>query len=285
MSFKYSVFTVMTPDLSIEDAARVLAQLGYDGVEWRVNVLPKDTSAPPDYWAANRCALDINNLSKSAKEAKTFCERHGLSVPALGTYLQADDCETIEACMLAAKTLNCTQIRVNVPNYDKSIGYHRLFETAVEKYRAVESLAKKHEIKANFEIHMGTICPSAGLARRFAEHFDPKYVGTIYDPGNLVFEGFEQWKMGLEVLGEYLAHVHIKNANWVMIKEEMSAKRWEPTWAPLQDGQVFLPDVIRALKEIDYTGWLSVEDFSQGDTMTKLRNNIRFLRFIEKSLE
>lgn len=284
MRFKYSVFTVMTPDLSIEKAAHVLSQLGYEGVEWRVNIPPKDPTATPDYWASNRCTLDINNILKEAEYAKALCDRHGLTVSALGTYLQADD-EAVEICMQAAKILDCPQIRVNVPNYDKSVGYEKIFESAVEKYQLVQQLAQKYSIRANFEIHMGTICPSAGLARRFAENFDPRYVGAIYDPGNLIFEGFEQWKMGLEVLGQYLAHVHIKNASWSATKEEMSAKKWEPSWAALREGQVFLPDVIKALKEVGYTGWLSVEDFSAGDTIAKLRDNIKFLKYIEDALD
>ena len=36
MRFKYCVFTVMTPDLELEEVASTLKSLGYEGVEWRV---------------------------------------------------------------------------------------------------------------------------------------------------------------------------------------------------------------------------------------------------------
>lgn len=63
----------------------------------------------------------------------------------------------------------------------------------MEQYRVVEKLAKKHGVKANVEIHMRTICPSAGLTYRFVSNFDPEYVGVIYNPGNMIHEGFENW--------------------------------------------------------------------------------------------
>ncbi|MNH42928.1 hypothetical protein D3C79_1047240 [compost metagenome] len=63
-------------------------------------------------------------------------------------------------------------------------------------------------------MHFGNIAPSASLARQLVDGFDAKHIGVIYDPGNMVYEGFEQYKLGLEVLGEYLGHVHVKNAIW-----------------------------------------------------------------------
>ncbi|GIX08239.1 MAG: hypothetical protein KatS3mg115_2642 [Candidatus Poribacteria bacterium] len=45
--------------------------------------------------------------------------------------------------------------------------------------------------------------------------FRPEQVGVIHDAGNMVHEGFENYQMGCELLGPYLAHVHVKNAAWV----------------------------------------------------------------------
>ena len=53
---KYSVFTVMTPEWTLPEAAQNLAALGYDGVEWRVETLPNDLpdDAPVSYWDNNK---------------------------------------------------------------------------------------------------------------------------------------------------------------------------------------------------------------------------------------
>ena len=64
------------------------------------------------------------------------------------------------------------------------------------------------------EIHHETIVPSASARAGSSMGFDPASVGAIYDPGNMVWEGHEQYRLGLETLGPYLAHVHAKNTGW-----------------------------------------------------------------------
>ena len=63
------------------------------------------------------------------------------------------------------------------------------------------STTARHGVRALVEIHMGTIVPSASAAAQFCSRFDPRHVGVIHDAGNMVFEGFERYRMGLEVLG------------------------------------------------------------------------------------
>ncbi len=285
MKFKYSVFTVMTPDLTVEEVPRVLAEMGYDGVEWRVRQRPESKPERFDYWRANMATLNEENLLEELKTAKRLCSEYGLEIPALGTYLRCSDKpDRIEKVLAAAAANECPQVRVGVPRYDGSIDYNKLFAVAVEQYKVVEKLAKKYGVRANIEIHMGTICPSAGLAYRFVSNFDPEYVGVIYDPGNMVHEGFENWQLGLELLGPYLAHVHVKNACWKVVGEAYGAKVWRPFHAPLKEGQVNWYEVLRALRRVSYEGWLSFEDFSEGDTLEKLRSNIEFMKNLEAKL-
>jgi len=282
--FKYSVFTVMTPDLTVEEVPKVLAELGYEGVEWRVAQVPSEIKEI-NYWRGNKATLDVTKLLEEAKRAKKLCDDYGLKVSALGTYLRCNsDPDQIINAMKAAQILECSQIRVGVPRYDGSIDYNKLFSKALEEYKNVEKLAKEYGVKTNIEIHMRTICPSASSAYRFVSNFDPEYVGVIYDPGNMVHEGFENWQMGLELIGSYLAHVHVKNACWFVISEEYGAKRWRPMHSPLREGMVHWRDVLLALRKIGYREWLSFEDFSAGDTISKLRDNILFMKSLERTL-
>lgn len=278
MAFKHCVFTVMTPDLTLEETAAALAECGYDGVEWRVHTAPTKTSSERDYWNGNRATVDIGSLPDGAARVKALSDAHRLAVPALGTYLKPTELELIERCMRAAQVMNCPQIRVHVPSYDGSRDYNDLFTEAVGQYRKVEGLAAKSGVRANIELHMGTICPSAGLAHRFLSNFDPKYVGAIYDPGNMVHEGFENWQMGLELLGPYLAHVHVKNAGWYVESENDGISVWKPRPAAIREGQASWAEVLNALRKVGYDGWLSFEDFSEGDTRKKLAENIAFLK-------
>ena len=43
--------------------------------------------------------------------------------------------------------------------------------------------------------------------RQALEGFDPAHIGLIFDPGNMVNEGFEDYQKSFELLGDYIAHI------------------------------------------------------------------------------
>ncbi|MGL4610658.1 MAG: sugar phosphate isomerase/epimerase family protein [Trueperaceae bacterium] len=254
---KFGAFTVMLPDLTPEDAAKALAQAGYDGVEWRVTKNdPNRLSEAPSFWGNNLCTLEPT--LENAERAKQLADAAGLELPNLGTYLGPDnDVATVEEAMQFAQRAGVPSLRINAAWYRGD--YHGAFETSLEFYKRVEPLAKRYKVRALVETHHLLITPSASLAHRFVSHFDPQHVGVIYDPGNMVREGFEAYLMGLQLLGPYLAHVHLKNAAFTRPPE---GGVWQGNWAPLEDGVVNFKDVLQSLLKLGYDGWLVMEDFS-----------------------
>ena len=281
---KYSLFTVSVPEMSPEAALQKMKEYGYDGVDWRVTTIPTDPeilAEAPSYWRNNYCTIDIDTVEEKAEEIRALTEKYGLEINALATYLDCSNPpEKIESCMLAAKKMGCSRIRVNALKYDPEKGYTQLFAEAVAGFKKVEELAKKHGIKADFEMHHGTITASASAARRLASYFDPQYIGVIYDTGNIVYEGFEEYQMALEVLGPYLDLVHIKNAKWV--RKEVDGKEvFRPDWAPFTDGHADFERCFKALKAIGYDGYVTFEDFSSEESSDeKLKTNINFIKSV-----
>jgi len=277
---KHSVFTVAMPEYDVPTAARKLKEWGYDGAEWRVTTLPKPMPDTPSFWQGNRATVDIDNLPDSAEEARRVCEAAGIEIPAIATYVNCYELDAVKRAMEAAKIMGAPMLRVAVPGYSGEVNYRQVFDDAVEQYAKVEGLAREHGLKANFEIHMGNICPSASAAYRLACNFDPHYVGVILDPGNMVYEGMENWQFGIELLGEYLAHVHVKNAKWEIVRGEANGNLvWKPTWATMRGGIVDWGTVIAALRKVGYSGYLSNEDFSLAQpTEEKLKDDLAFLK-------
>jgi sugar phosphate isomerase/epimerase len=214
---KLAVFTVMMPEYGPSEAARLLSELGYDGVEWRVTKPSQQTDAAPSYWGNNRCTIDIATVDREARKLAALTRSAGLEVPSLGTYMGYRDLEDIEQAMHAAAEMGCPRIRVSPPRYERAIGYTRLFGESLTGYVEIQRLAQKHGVQACLEIHMGNICSSPSLAHRLVCNFDPRYIGVILDPGNMIYEGYEDWRMGMELLGPYLAHVHLKNTQWAAV--------------------------------------------------------------------
>jgi sugar phosphate isomerase/epimerase len=87
--------------------------------------------------------------------------------------------------------------------------------------------------------------------------------------------------MGLELLGPYLSHVHAKNSVWVKTGEEDGVTAWEWRMAPVKRGQADWTKIVAALKKVGYDGWLSFEDFSEGETRAKLAEALTYLKQLE----
>ncbi len=279
---KYSVFTVMTPEFTPKEIVGELARLGYKGVEWRVVTVLEKKEEKVSFWEGNKCTLYLETLGEETDYVKKITEKENLEIPNLATYLKVDEFDKIEKVMQAAKIMTCPQIRVNAPAYERGLNYNNLFEETKKTLEKVERLASKYGIKALLELHMGNIIPSASAAHRLVSSFDPNCIGLIYDPGNMIYEGYENWQMGMQLLGEYLAHIHIKNASWVIEKKDKNGVFfWKPTWARLKEGFVNWKEIMDVLKIVDYKGYLSFEDFSDIPTEKKLTEDIEYLKSLE----
>ena len=94
----------------------------------------------------------------------------------------------------------------------------------------------------------------------------------------------QHYQMVFEMMGPYLAHVHIKNGRWSATPAESPYKRtWKHESAPMRDGCVDFEFLIRSLKSVGYDGWLSFEDFSDEATQAeKITDNIAFMKEIEQ---
>ncbi|MGH2558773.1 MAG: sugar phosphate isomerase/epimerase family protein [Thermomicrobiales bacterium] len=275
---KFAIFTVSLPEWTPDEAVKRLAEIGYDGVEWRiVDDAPRET---PGFWQGNRCTFPLSSFVEDAPPIRALTEAAGLAIPAIASYVQANDLENVERVMRGMKALGVSMGRIQVPKYDGTTGYADLRDQARQDYRAVERLARDYGVKALVEIHHNTIVPSASATRLFLDGFDPDAVGAIYDPGNMVHEGHERYRLGLETLGPYLAHVHAKNTGWRQAGErEDGTSAWEAHWAPLGAGIVNLSELFGALRAIGYDEWVSVEDFTTEQPLAvRVRGNLGLMQ-------
>ncbi|MCF7755063.1 sugar phosphate isomerase/epimerase family protein [Paenibacillus xylanexedens] len=274
---KLSVFTVATPDLNAEELASAAAAAGIDGIEWRFRGIPEDAvSEEPSYWRNNRCSLDPSRWEEQVPVFREAALGQGRKSIALVPYLNCGDLSATEQAFQAAAGLGASMMRVGVPGYDRKTRYPELYRKAVDYLSEVQDLAKQYNIKAIVETHHQTIAPTASLAYRLVQSLDPQHVGVLYDPGNMVHEGYENHRMGLELLGPYLAHVHVKNAGWFEAEGKDSQKAnvtekssgvalntaWKCQWTPLTEGMVDWVQMVRDLRAVGYDGYYGIEDFS-----------------------
>lgn len=289
---KFAIFTVSTPEWTPEEAVTELKSAGYDGIEWRVTDDPLMSGSGRTvaghgpvigFWQGNRCTLPLGSLIEDAPRIRAMTEAAGLAMPSVGTYVSCEELELVEHAMKGVKALGAPALRVRVPNYDGVAPYLALRDRALGQYREVEALAKQYGLKAMIEMHMNNIVPSASACAAFVQGFDPQHVGIIHDCGNMVYEGYEQYRLGLEVLGPYLAHVHIKSAKWEIVGPRADGStEWRAVFASLKSGIVDVRRLIDALHAVGYDDWIAFEDFSTDAPLAeRIRDNLAYVkRFI-----
>lgn len=293
---KLSVFTVATPDLTPDQLCKEAAAAGIEGIEWRCKETTEAVRAePPSFWGNNRCTIAPNASEAEIANFNEAAGSHSRKAIALAPYLACGDMEGTEQVFRLAKKLGAPMVRVGVPGYNRSRHYNELFEHAVHYLTEVEPLARTYGLKALVEVHHQTIAPSASLTHRLISRFDPDLIGALLDPGNMVHEGFENYRMGMELLGPYLAHVHVKNAGWApplnhpnadqaaglggIEGDPLNPAAFSCSWRPVASGIVPWKQVLADLHAVGYDGWFGLEDFSGTyDTVTMLQTYGRQMR-------
>ncbi|ACQ81559.1 Xylose isomerase domain protein TIM barrel [Beutenbergia cavernae DSM 12333] len=276
---RFSVFTASTPEWTPAEAVAQLAAQGWDGVEWRVVDQPAP-AGDAGFWSGNRATWPLAGVADAAEEIARTTTDGGLVISALAGYARCYERDDVEQLLLATARSGAQRVRVTVPALGTGT-YPELFAQAREDYTWVAERAAAHGVKALVELHHQTITASASAALRLLDGLDPAHVGVIHDLGNLVIEGWEDPQPALEMLGDYLAHVHLKNAVWRPTGERdaSGATVWEHAWAPLREGQASVLAYFRALAAVGYDDWVTVEDFSTEVPLAeRTADNLAYLR-------
>ncbi len=274
---RFSVFTASTPQWTPAEAAHELAAQGWDGVEWRVT--DQDDAEVPGFWAGNRATWPLRGLEESLPEIDRITRGAGLRYSGIGAYVGCGQHDDVERVLAATAALGAGRVRVTMPKLGTA-PYPDLFAATRTDLEWAAERAAAHGVTALVELHHGTIAASASAALRLVDGLDPARVAVIHDVGNLVIEGHEEHRAAFELLGPYLAHVHVKNVAWRVVGTRRDGSTaWAPDWAPLRAGQADIGAYLTALREVGYDGWVTVEDFSTALPLAeRTRDNLAYLR-------
>ncbi|MEV0070881.1 MULTISPECIES: sugar phosphate isomerase/epimerase [unclassified Amycolatopsis] len=252
---KMGICSVCLPDLTPEQAVGAVRDLGYTGIEWRI-APDRAAAGAPSFFGYNRCTVapTLHDVARAVELSHSA----GLSVLGLDTYLDTGDHEGANLAFELAADADVPWIRVRAPWRDGR-PYRELLSEALGFFAVLERLGRDHGVRALLELHQRSIAPSASLGHRLVGEFDPRWLGVIYDAGNLAIEGYEDHRLAFDLLGPHLAHVHLKN---VAYTRPVEGGPWQSRWSTLDDGVVDVAGLLTALQDVGYDGWVSLEDFS-----------------------
>ena len=274
---KLSVTSVILPDLDVRETCALLQRLGFDGVEWRVRYT---AAGARGMWGAHKTDLSPDNIGARAAEVRRITEDHGLAIPIIASNVTADDLETIRKLADGAAKLGGVPVRIGAPRgYDRTVPYPTLFEQTVEAFGKALEILRAAGQSAIIEIHGRTIMVSASLAYRIVSNFAPQDIGVIYDVNNMAKDGFETFRIGMELLGGYLKHCHA--GGWRPVEDgraENGSLKWRYDGCDLADSILDIPQFIEDLKAVGYGGFISIEDFRDMDPEKKLAPQVAHLK-------
>jgi sugar phosphate isomerase/epimerase len=284
---RYSATSVVLPELTMEEQAALLQTLGYDGIEWRVRRVSEETRKRPfSEWGAHKNDLTPDNFASSAKRMKQVASDHGIAIAGIASNVDATDIEQVKLLMAGAQAYGAPFIRVGCPRrYDGSVPYPVLYNEAVDAFGKLLNAIAGSKVKVGVEIHGGTIHTSAALTHRIISHWSPDRICAIYDPQNMVSDGYETTELALELLDKYVGHVHAGGHRpEAKGKDDTGTTQWEWPGVPMADGLYSYPRMLRKMKAMGYSHFISIEDFRALPVEAKLKEGIDYLRAVEAKL-
>jgi len=166
-----------------------------------------------------------------------------------------------DAAAYGADTVLLVPGRVN-----ENVSYDDCWTRTVEEIRKVIPLAIDLKVKIGIENVWNNFLISPMEAASFIDQFKSPYVGFYFDCGNVLVYGWpEQW---IKILGRRLVKVHIKEFSRKIADKQGRGAGFD---VKLQEGDVNWNAVMKALDDIGYTGWTTIEQ-PGGDTPEGLKD-------------
>jgi len=166
-----------------------------------------------------------------------------------------------DAAAYGADTVLLVPGRVN-----ENVSYDDCWTRTVEEIRKVIPLAIDLKVKIGIENVWNNFLISPMEAASFIDQFKSPYVGFYFDCGNVLVYGWpEQW---IKILGRRLVKVHIKEFSRKIADKQGRGAGFD---VKLQEGDVNWSAVMKALDDIGYTGWTTIEQ-PGGDTPEGLKD-------------
>ena len=228
---------------TVRDKFKLLADLGFDGV---------DLPAPSD--------LDPREVLEASRE--TGVVAHGVVDSVHWKFnlghpdpaVRRQGVEGLKAALRQGHAFHAGTVLLVPGRVTRRITYQEVHERSRKEIAAVLPLAEELQVKIAIENVWNDFLLSPLEARDYVDSFDSAFVGWYFDVGNIVNYGWpEQW---IRILGRRILKVDVKEYSR---KKRNDEGLWKGFDVEIGEGDCGWPEVMRALKDIGYTGWATAE--------------------------
>ena len=147
-----------------------------------------------------------------------------------------------------------------------TVSYDDCWNRSVEEIKKILPVAEKLNVKIAIENVWNNFLLSPLEAVQYVDQFQSPVVKFYFDCGNILAYGWpEQW---IKILGNRIAKIHIKEYSKKVADTQGRSAGFK---VKLQEGDINWPAVMKALDDIGYSNWATVE-MPGGDTPEGLKD-------------
>jgi sugar phosphate isomerase/epimerase len=155
--------------------------------------------------------------------------------------------EKVKTALKEAAYFNCGTLRVFGGGY--GLDWKTYSPRIAEALAACVETAKENNVVMALEDH-GALCKNSSEQLFYINEVNSPYLRATADIGNFWLPGGELPIVGVSSVAEYVAMVHVKD--YVFVNNT-------PVACPVGEGVIDFKSCFRALKDVNFDGWLSLE--------------------------
>jgi hexulose-6-phosphate isomerase len=245
-----SIWSFPNPD--VERVFELAKKAGFDGVEvslaedGEINLKSTEKDALSVKSAAANAGIELYSLASGLYWKYNYTSENTRDKAKDITKKQLElarllGCDTI----LVVPGVVCADFVADCPVVNYQTAYDRALETLIE----LAPFAKEAEVIIGVENVWNKFLLSPLEMRDFIDKAANPYICAYFDVGNTLLTGYpEHW---IDILGGRIKKVHLKDYR--------RAAPGLSGFVDLLEGDVDYPEVMRALKRIGYSNWLTAE--------------------------
>lgn len=240
--------------LSVKESMKLAKEAGFDGIELALNETGE--------MSLESTEAELLDIKKAAEEIgiELYSIACGLywdySITSDDAAVRAKAEEIVKKEIDTAKILGCDSCLIipgtvcaDFVDPNKVVDYQTAYDRSFEAFSRLKAYAEEAKVNIGLENVWNKFLTSPIEMKEFIDKIDSEYVGSYFDVGNVVFNGFpEHW---IRILNKRIKKVHFKD-----YRKEAGGLHG---FVDLLAGDVNYPAVVEALNEVGYDGWVTAE--------------------------
>lgn len=229
---KICIFSKHLQWLSVADATRLAADIGFDGIDLTVR---------------KGGHIDPSRVADELPRAVETIRKAGLEVPMVTTDIVTAQTEHAREILRTFASLGIHGYRWGGLRLDPGRSIPEQLEAARGPVRDLAALNQSHGVCAMYHIHSGSGNLGASVWDLYLvlKEFSPDAVSVNFDIAHATVEGgLAGWRNSASLMAPFTRGIALKDFYW----DKSADGQWRPRWCPIGEGMVNFAEYFQTLR-------------------------------------